>query len=172
MHNKVVTTLARTFARLGAAVVRFNFRGVGASTGSYDNGNGERSDALAAVGFARAEWPNLPLYLAGFSFGAGIALAVAAEADPIALVAVAPSLARLPARFTPPHCRWLLVHGSADDVVPPGPVVEWANTLDEPPRVVLLDDVGHYFHGQLQRLADVVASFLTEEQIGLGVAGG
>jgi len=167
-----VTTLARTFARLGAVVVRFNFRGVGASAGRYDNGDGERSDALAAVGFARAEWPDLPLFLAGFSFGAGIALAIAAEANPVVLVTVAPSLARLPTPFPRPRCRWLLVHGIADDVVPSGPVVQWANSLDEPPRVVLLDDVGHFFHGHLQRLADVVASFLAEEQTGLGVAGG
>jgi alpha/beta superfamily hydrolase len=162
MHNKVVTTLARTFVSFGAAAVRFNFRGVGASAGGYDGGNGERDDASAAVRFGRAQWPGVPLYLAGFSFGAGIAFAIAAEADPAALVTVAPSLARLPANFMLPHCPWLLVHGDADDVVPSRPVAEWASGVSAPPRIVLLEGVDHFFHGKLQVLAETVGAFLAE----------
>jgi uncharacterized protein len=69
MDNKVVTTLARTFAELGFAALRFNFRGVGASTGVFDSGNGEVEDALAVVRYAKEEQGGLPLVLAGFSFG-------------------------------------------------------------------------------------------------------
>ena len=159
MQNKVVTTLARTFANLGAIAVRFNFRGVGASAGKHADGEGERDDVLAVVDWSRARWPGLRVYLAGFSFGAAMALSVAARAAPRGLVTVAPPVARLPVDFEPPRCPWLLVHGSADDVVAPVPVIGWANALATPPRIVLVDGVGHYFHGHLNVLGDAVSEF-------------
>jgi hypothetical protein len=159
MQNKVVTTLARTFVHLGAVSVRFNFRGVGASAGSYAEGAGEREDALAVARFSRERWPGRPLYLGGFSFGAAVAAAVAASVEPRGLVTVAPPVSRLPPTFVPPRCRWLLVHGRDDDVVPAAPVVEWSRALPEPPKLVLLDGVGHFFHGKLGALADAVTDF-------------
>ena len=111
MQNKVVTTIARAFAQLGAQVLRFNFRGVGASEGSYADGIGERADALAAIAWSRERCPGLDLYLGGFSFGAAIALGIAAEAGASGLVTIAPPLDRLPAGFVPPDCPWLLIHG-------------------------------------------------------------
>jgi hypothetical protein len=159
MQNKVVTTLARVFAHLGAHAVRFNFRGVGASQGRYADGIGERADALAVIAWSRARWPNLRLYLGGFSFGAGVALTSAAEARPHGLVTVAPPVEKLPGAFEAPSCPWLLVHGSADDVVPVAPTRAWIATLAAPPRYVELDGVGHFFHGQLRALEDAVSSF-------------
>ena len=159
MQNKVVTTLARTFANLGAIAVRFNFRGVGASAGGYTDGEGERDDVLAVMDWSRARWPGLRVYLGGFSFGAAMALGVAARAAPAGLVTVAPPVTRLPADFEPPRCPWLLVHGSADDVVAASPVIEWANALAAPPRIVVVDGVGHYFHGHLNVLGNAVAEF-------------
>jgi alpha/beta superfamily hydrolase len=158
MTNKVVTTLARAFVRLGADAVRFNFRGVGASAGSYADGVGERDDALAVVRWCRARWPGRPLYLGGFSFGAAVAAAIAAQAQPAGLVTVAPPADRLPADFAAPTCPWLLIHGEADDVVPPKPVLEWASTLARPPRIVLLPGVGHFFHGRLAALTEAVTA--------------
>jgi uncharacterized protein len=158
MSNKVVTTVARTFARLGADAVRFNFRGVGGSAGAYADGNGERDDALAVVAWCRTRWPGRPLYLGGFSFGAAVAAAIAARAAPAGLLTVAPPVDRLSAGFVAPACPWLLVHGDADDVVPPGPVLEWCATLAAPPRIVLLPGVGHFFHGSLAALADAVTA--------------
>src|SRR4051812_21653606 len=113
MQNKVVTTVARAFAQLGAHVLRFNFRGVGASEGRHAEGIGERADALAAIEWGRHRWPGLDLFLGGFSFGATIALEVAAEARARGLVTVAPPLHKLPAGFEPPDCPWLLIHGTA-----------------------------------------------------------
>jgi alpha/beta superfamily hydrolase len=163
MRNKVVTTLARTFANLGAVAVRFNFRGVGASAGSHAGGEGERDDVLAVVAWSRARGPGLRVYLGGFSFGAAMALGVAARAAPSGLVTVAPPVTRLPAHFEPPLCPWLLVHGSADDVVPAAPVLAWAKALAVPPRVVLLEGVGHYFHGHLNVLGNAVAEFFGDD---------
>lgn len=163
MQNKVVTTLARAFVRLGATAVRFNFRGVGGSAGVHANGVGERDDALAAVRWARERWPGLPLYLGGFSFGAAVALGVTATVEPRGLVTVAPPIDRLPSSFAAPLCPWLLVHGAADDVVPAAPVVAWAKALPAPPELVVLDGVGHFFHGQLRALEDAVTRFFAAD---------
>ena len=156
MTNKVVTTVARAFAELRADAVRFNFRGVGKSAGAYADGVGERDDALAVVDWCRERWPNRPLYLGGFSFGAAVAASIAARVAPVGLVTVAPPLDRLRASFVAPTCPWLLVHGEADDVVPPGPVLEWAAALPSPPKIVLLPGVGHFFHGSLTALNEAV----------------
>ena len=167
MGNKVVTTVARAFARLGADAVRFNFRGVGGSAGAYADGIGERDDALAVVAWCRERWPARPLYLGGFSFGAAIALGVAAHVAPAGLVTVAPPVERVRADFVAPACPWLLIHGDADDVVPPQPVLEWCATLSAPPKIVLLPGVGHFFHGRLAALTDAVT-----EHFGAALAGG
>lgn len=159
MTNKVVTTLARAFTRLGADAVRFNFRGVGASAGTYADGIGEREDALAVIAWSRARWANRPIYLCGFSFGAAVAAAIAARAAPAGLVTVAPPVDRLRAGFVAPGCPWLLVHGDADDVVPAQPVIEWARSLAAPPRIVLVPGVGHFFHRRLPALLEAVTEF-------------
>lgn len=159
MQNKVVTTLARTFANLGAVAIRFNFRGVGESEGSHADGLGERDDAAAVVSYGRERWPGLPLYLCGFSFGGAVALAIAARVEPRGLVTVAPAIARLRPDFVPPRCPWLLVHGAADDVVPAEPVIEWAAALAAPPRIVQLAGVDHFFHGHLNALSAAVVDF-------------
>ena len=126
MNNKVVTTLARAFARLGADAVRFNFRGVGASAGRYADGVGEREDALAVVAWCRARWPDRRLYLGGFSFGAAVAAAIAARVAPAGLVTVAPPVDRLPARLRraelPVAAR---ARRRQTTWCPPRPVIEW-----------------------------------------------
>ena len=156
MTNKVVTTVARAFTRLGADAVRFNFRGVGKSEGSYAGGVGESDDALAVVAWCRERWPGRPLYLCGFSFGAAVALSISARVAPAGLVTVAPPVDRLREGFVAPRCPWLLVHGEADDVVPLPPVLEWSRGLPSPPKIVLLPGVGHFFHGSLGALTQAV----------------
>ncbi len=153
MHNKVVHTVARALRGAGAATLRFNFRGVGHSAGRYDDGVGEGADALAAVSAARERWPGLPLVLAGFSFGAAVAIAVAARAQPAWLISVAPAVERVPLEgFVAPTCPWLIVQGDADEVVAAATVRRWRELHAGAARLVELPGVGHFFHGRLHEL--------------------
>lgn len=156
MQNKVVTTLARTLQGLGHATLRFNYRGVGASAGSYGEIIGETADALAAIDWMRNRFKGLPLTLAGFSFGGVVAVRAAAQVQPARLITIAPAVTRLPVDQSPPACPWLLVIGDADDVVEPKPVLDWAGRLTSPPVIRVLPGVGHFFHGSLHQLRDAV----------------
>jgi alpha/beta superfamily hydrolase len=155
MHNKVAHTLARTLRERGAAALRFNFRGVGASEGAHAGALGETDDALAAVDWLRGRYPGLPLVLAGFSFGAGVALRAAARAQPAWLVTIAPAVDRVPLEgLQSPGCPWLLVIGAADEVVAPAAVARFAATAPGAPQLQCLPGVGHFFHGQLHQLRE------------------
>ena len=151
MDNKVVHTISRAFLQLGYRSVRFNFRGVGESAGSFDDGRGEIDDALAVIAAQRL--PGLPLALAGFSFGGFIAASAAERLQQLAvpverLVLVGPSTERhvLPVVAA----DTVVVHGEADDVVPLSATLAWARPQVLP--VVVLPGVGHFFHGQLTLL--------------------
>ncbi len=170
LDNKVVYTVARAFEQLGAPAIRFNFRGVAASAGSYDEGRGESEDALAIIRFGRQRWPGVPLWLAGFSFGGAVAARIAAAAKPERLVLVAPGITRLEradfeaARAAQPECPWLIVQGDADDVVPPAAVLEWAAGRQPlagvpAPTVSVLPGAGHFFHGRINELREAVLAF-------------
>ncbi len=157
MNNKVVHTLARTFQRMGVACLRFNFRGVGASAGSYDEGQGETGDALAATEFMRDRFPKAKLWMAGFSFGGAVALRAARPASADLLVTVAPALQEVePVPLTIPDCPWLLIHGDRDATVSCRGNLEWVGNLDHPPELYIARGVDHFFHGKLNLLRDVV----------------
>jgi alpha/beta superfamily hydrolase len=153
LHNKVVHTLARTLRAAGAATLRFNFRGVGASEGTHDGGTGETQDALAAVAWARARWPAGSLVLAGFSFGGAVAIQAAGLAEPAWLITVAPAVDRVPLdTLQLPRGPWLVVQGEADEVVAADSVLQWLARWAPQARVRLLPGVGHFFHGRLHEL--------------------
>ena len=161
LDNKVVQTLARAFAQLGLRSVRFNFRGIGASEGAWDGGRGEVEDALAVIAAYRhgAEAEAglaLPLVLAGFSFGGYVAAEAArrlpegAKASRLVLVAPSTQKERVPAEPS----DTLVVHGHADDLVPLAATLDWARPQSLP--VTVLPGAGHFFHGQLTLLKDIV----------------
>jgi hypothetical protein len=166
MTNKVVTTLARSAQALGAPSIRFNFRGVGSSTGSFDEGRGETEDALAAVAYGRQRWPAAALWLAGFSFGGVVALRAGTTrgvGQVAKMVTIAPALGRnfgSVRDVSVPGCPWLIVQGDADEVIDGDLVIDWASQLDPPPQLVVLPGVGHFFHGHLGPLQDAVTPFL------------
>ncbi|MGH8290570.1 MAG: alpha/beta hydrolase [Steroidobacteraceae bacterium] len=161
LDNKVVYTLARAFVELGVPAIRFNFRGVGGSSGHHDEGRGETADVLGVIAYGRERWPGAALWLAGFSFGGAVALRAAAPARPETLVAVAPGITRVAMQGVgSPPCPWLIVQGDADDVIEPSAVLEWARRQSMPPAVRLLNGAGHFFHGRLHELRQVVLEFL------------
>ena len=147
MDNKVAQTLARAAVTLGWRSVRFNFRGVGASEGAWDEGRGEVDDALAVIAALRR--PGEALLLAGFSFGAYVASQAAAQlpddAKPQRLVLVGPSTQKQ--QMPPVPADTVVIHGEADDVVPLSATLDWARPQALP--VIVFPGVGHFFHGQL-----------------------
>ena len=167
MTNKVVHMLAKAFNELGVPAIRFNYRGVGASSGAYDEGRGETLDTLAVVRWALERWPDAALWLGGFSFGGAIALRAAAQTRPARLVTVAPAIARVDVTRVPmPQCPWLIVQGDNDELVNAQEVLTWAQSLDPQPRFAMLAGVDHFFHGRLNELRDVVVRWVAATPAG------
>lgn len=163
MHNKVAHTLARAFVRLGFAALRFNFRGTENSEGRFDEGVGELDDALVAIAWMRAKLPDVALWLAGFSFGAAIAVRAAVEEDIDGLISVAPAVSRFATGLDgQPQCPWLIVQGDADELVSVDETIEWVNSLSPGPELIVLRDAEHFFHGRLGDLRQAVTEFAVE----------
>jgi len=151
LDNKVAQTLAKTFVALGYVSVRLNFRGVGKSEGAFDEGVGETDDALAALAFARREFPGLAAaspVLAGFSFGTYVQTRVARTVMPERMVLIAPAVSRFAAEPVPADT--IVIHGEEDDVVALGDVLTWARPQQLP--ILVFPGCGHFFHGRLPQL--------------------
>jgi len=161
MHNKVAHTLARAFVRSGYETLRFNFRGTEDSEGHFDNGIGELDDTLAVIEWMRARHGPYPLWLAGFSFGAAIAVKAAVATHVDGLVSVAPAISRFATGLeTQPQCPWLVVQGDEDELVDVEETVEWMNTLEPGPELLIIEGGEHFFHGRLAELRNAVMDFI------------
>lgn len=153
LDNKVAHTLAKTFHAMGYVATRFNFRGVGRSAGTFDEGNGETDDALAVLQHVRGRFGEaLPVALAGFSFGSFVQTRVAEKVQSEGLVLVGPAVNRFALQRVPEGT--IVVHGEEDDVVPLADVLAWARPQELP--VVVFPGCGHFFHGRLLQLARIV----------------
>ncbi|MEO6625148.1 MAG: alpha/beta hydrolase [Burkholderiaceae bacterium] len=158
MDNKVVQSVARAYVQCGWRAVRFNFRGVGLSAGTYDEGRGEADDLLAVIEHSA---PSGALALAGFSFGSFIASAVVQRlhaARPLSsLVLVGTAVSRFPVTTIPAelHAQTLVIHGESDETAPLHDVLRWAQPQNLP--VVVIAGASHFFHGQLNVLRYLVA---------------
>lgn len=165
--NKVVTTLAKTFHELGCATLRPNFRGVGGSEGAHDHGSAETEDLLAVHAYARGrfggETTRLPIYLAGFSFGAYViarlARRLAALGDParrLVLVGTAAGFVEGLRRYeiAAVPADTIVIHGAKDETVPLENVLAWAQTLDLP--VTVIPGADHFFHRRLHIIRDII----------------
>jgi alpha/beta superfamily hydrolase len=161
MQNKVVQTLARAFVQCGWQAVRFNFRGVGASAGVYDEGQGEAADMLNVIAQVA---PAGPLALAGFSFGAFVTSHVLQQLgeqrapDKVVLVGTAASRFAVAPIAPEWHERTLVLHGEQDDTVPLASVMDWARPQSLP--VTVIPGVEHFFHGQLPLLKSLTVRHL------------
>ena len=164
LDNKVAQTIARACLDVGWASVRFNFRGVGASEGAWDDGRGEVDDALAVIAAwrGRDEFAGKPLLLGGFSFGGYVAVEAAsrlgADARPLRIVLVAPSVEKQAVRDVPPDT--VVVHGESDELVPLAAAFAWARPQGLP--VIVFPGVGHFFHGQIALLKKVLVRELRD----------
>ena len=153
LDNKVVQTLAKTFFTLGYASVRFNFRGVGQSAGSFDEGVGETEDAMSALAHARREFgESLPLVLAGFSFGTYVQTRVAQRVTPQRMVLVGPAVKRFAVGNVPADT--IVIHGEQDEVVALADVLDWARPQELP--ITVFPGCSHFFHGRLPQLSRVI----------------
>lgn len=164
MHNKVAHTLARAFVRMNFAALRFNFRGTEGSEGEYDDGIGELDDALSVLAWLRAEYPAGPMWLAGFSFGAAIALRAAIDFKPDGLITVAPAVARFASGLQEqPGCPWLIVQGDQDELVDIEETIAWVNGLLPGPELLVMPEAEHFFHGRLVELRSLVTDFVQKK---------
>lgn len=163
MTNKVAHYLAKSMNELGAPALRFNFRGVGKSQGEFDNAIGEQKDLLAAIDIMHELFPGHILWLAGFSFGAYVALSTAHISNAEKLITAAPAVHLYDFNSIElPDCDWLLIQGDQDEIVPSEQAIAWARSLASPPQIEVLHEAGHFFHGRLNDLRDIVVQFLNQ----------
>ena len=164
MHTKVVYQAAKALSRIGCAVLRFNFRGAGASVGSFSNGPGEMDDFRAALDFMHAQYPGAPMWTAGMSFGAWVALTVGAEDPRVStLIGIAPPLARYDfgavERSTKPK---FFIQGEFDEICPLKVMREFYARAAEPKELVVIDAADHLFDGKVQEVADAIEDLLED----------
>lgn len=157
MDNKVAQTLARAFVSLGYAAVRMNFRGVGQSAGTYDEGRGETDDMAALLAHMRGQYPGQALALAGFSFGTFVQAQLQqrlieqqSPAERLVLVGCAAGKWAMPAV----PANTILIHGEQDDTIPLKDVLDWARPQDLP--VIVIPGADHFFHRKLQHIKNFV----------------
>ncbi len=164
MQNKVVATLQRAARDAGYATLRFNFRGVGQSAGSYAEGRGEIDDALAAARWLAEQHPGLPLTLMGFSFGSCVAGNAAERleeqgAELAQLFMLAPPVERFDVDL-PERCPLTVIQPEADEVVTPERVYAWSAELSKPHELIRMPECSHFFHGKLIELKDLIQARL------------
>jgi alpha/beta superfamily hydrolase len=164
MHTKVVFQAAKAFAEIGCVVLRFNFRGVGRSAGTWDNGRGELDDYRAAVDYMAGQHPGLEIWAAGFSFGSYIALTVgAADARVCALIGIAPPVDRYDYGPVIAAAKpTFIIHGERDELIPLRTVREFYARLEEPKELVEIDRANHLFEGQAGEVGDVIRDLLVD----------
>ncbi len=157
MHNKVVTMAARSLRELGVTTVRFNFRGTGASEGTFDQGEGELDDLRAIVAWVRATRPDAALWLGGFSFGAYVSLRGAVELQPAVLISIAPPAGRWDFdSIALPTMPWLVIQGEEDEIVDPQAVYDWLTRTGAKAELIRMPETSHFFHRKLMDLRGAI----------------
>ena len=166
MHTKAVYQATKGLVRTGRALLRFNFRGVGASEGSFTGGEGEKTDFKAALDYMHARYPDLPLWSAGFSFGSWIALETGAVDDRVTvLIGIAPPVTREgydfsnTKRSTKPK---FFIQGEADDICPLQDMWKFYSALPEPKELVIIDAADHLFDGHTTEVGEAIEDLVKD----------
>jgi alpha/beta superfamily hydrolase len=162
MHTKVVFQASKALSRIGCVVLRFNFRGVGRSAGSWDDGPGEMDDYRAALNFMVGEYPDLEVWGAGFSFGSYIAATVGAQDDRIcSLIMVGPPVNKYDfAAVRQSNKPKFIIHGESDELIPLQMVREFYAQLPDPKELIEIDRANHLFDGQATEVGDALEELL------------
>jgi alpha/beta superfamily hydrolase len=170
MHTKAVFRIAQALVDLGVPTLRFNFRGVGRSTGSYDHGRGEREDVRAALDYLGGLFPGVPLALGGFSFGSWVALPVGcADARVEQLIGAGVPLASLPVDALAGCAKYkLIVQGECDQYGPTEELVRWFASVAEPKDLRIVEGADHFFAERQAELVQAVTSYFQEGRSALG----
>ena len=163
MDNKVAHTLSRAFIRSGYNSLRFNFRGTKKSEGKFDFGIGELDDLLAVIKWMKARDHSEILWLAGFSFGAAIAINASSIIKVDGLISVAPAVEKFTNLTNQPQCPWLILQGDEDELVDIKTTIDWLNTLNPGPELLILSQAEHFFHGRLVELREEIFKFVQEK---------
>ncbi|GKT12641.1 MAG: hypothetical protein ISEC1_P1620 [Thiomicrorhabdus sp.] len=157
MNNKVITTMERAFYHLGYVTVAYNFRGVGASEGEYDNGDGEQDDLIAVVDWAKQQFNVEHITLAAFSFGSYVSLRASKKITVDALCTVAPPVGLYDFSGIHPITEpWVMIQGGKDEVVSASEILDWAMSGEVKPDLYWRADASHFFHGELIWLKKVI----------------
>src|SRR5829696_6509350 len=166
MHTKAVYQGTKGLIRAGCAVLRFNFRGVGQSAGTFDAGPGEKGDFTAALDYMAARYPALPLWAAGFSFGSWIALETGAADDRVTvLIGIAPPVTKMGYDFSDTRVSTkpkFFVHGEADEICPIQDMWKFYGALPEPKELVVIDMANHLFEGHTSEVGEALEDLLKD----------
>lgn len=166
MHTKAVYQGTKGLVRAGCAVLRFNFRGVGRSAGHFDAGPGEMGDFTAAIDYVAHKYPGLPIWAAGFSFGAWIALETGAMDDRVSvLIGIAPPVTKEGYDFTAVRSSSkpkFFVQGEADDICPIQDMWKFYGELHEPKELVVIDAADHLFDGHTVEVGEALEDLLSD----------
>ena len=166
MHTKAVYQGTKGLVRSGCAVLRFNFRGVGHSSGTFDGGNGEKGDFTAALDYMAAKYPDIPLWAAGFSFGSWVALETgAADGRVTALIGIAPPVTKMGYDFANTRTSTkakFFVQGEADDICPIQDMWKFYGALPEPKELVVIDMADHLFDGHTAEVGEALEDLLRD----------
>jgi alpha/beta superfamily hydrolase len=155
LSNKVVHTFSKAMVSIGIPCLRFNFRGVGKSSGSYDEGLGEQIDLECAVNHLKKLYPKASVILGGFSFGAFVSIMKAHHLNIQQLISIAPPIKRFDfSNYQSPNCSWLIIQASSDELIEPTLIEEWSK--DKPATLIKIENASHFFHGQLLKLKNCI----------------
>ena len=166
MHTKAVFRATKALARIGCAVLRFNFRGVGGSEGTWDEGPGEIEDYRAALDVMAARYPEAELWAAGFSFGSWVALTVGATDDRVrVLIGIAPPIDKYDFSAVRVSAKpKFFIQGEMDELCPLKRMYEFYSQVPEPKELVVIDAANHLFDGKVAEVGDAIEDLLADFQ--------
>ncbi len=166
MHFKLIFRIARAFDELGFPTLRFNFRGVGGSEGTFDEGRGERDDIRAAIDWLAEKHPGIPLVVAGFSFGAWTGLPVGCADERVSHVVGLGVPVRAYSSTELVSCAKpkLFVHGTNDEFGPMPQMNSWFADLQEPKRLVRIEGSDHFFENRREEMAAALTDYFAAEE--------